>query len=102
MAAVAALAPIFQAVAPIFGSLLSGGGGMPSMPQQQVMPQAPAPAPAPQAPEVVSEASAEPVTDTEAARVRAQKRRASNADKSLFKLGSEDETTTLSKSLLGE
>lgn len=108
MGAFAAIAPIFQAIAPIAGSLLGGGQSFSApppavMPAQQPLPQAPAAVAAPETPKVVTEAAAEePVVDTEAARVRAAKRRASAESTRLFNLGSEDETVVLSKSLLGE
>ena len=84
---------IISAIAPIFGSLFAPD------------PPSPAPAPAPEAPTVstANDISEEPVVDTEAARVRAQKRRKAASDQKLFSLSSDDsDSTILSKSLLGE
>jgi len=101
----AAVVPIIASVA---GSVLSSAlaPSKPSAPAaiQQAIPQA---APEPEAPEpVVSKAEdlgEEPVVDTEAARVRAAKRRKSAEDRRLFALGEDnDETVILTKSLLGE
>ena len=91
---------IISAIAPIFGSLFA-----PDPPSPAPAPAAPAPAPAPEAPTVstANDISEEPVVDTEAARVRAQKRRKAASDQKLFSLSSDDsDSTILSKSLLGE
>jgi hypothetical protein len=101
MGGFAAVAPVFKALAPVVGTLLSGGG---SAPAPAPTPAAPAPAPAPVAPEpTVKEAAESPVIDTEAARVRAVKRRKAAESDRLFALSSEDDSAViLTKSLLGE
>lgn len=104
MGGIAAIAPIFQAIAPLASTLLSGGG--PQAPSPAPAPAAPAVAPPPQAPEVqtVDTTRAEtPAVDTEAARVRASKRRKAAEDAKLFSLSEDDSNAVvLSKSLLGE
>ena len=87
-------------VSTVLSSALSGGGQ--SAPAPQAMPQAPAPVQAPPAPEV-TQAEAETVTDPEAARVRARKRRSEATDRQLFALSEEDDDATiLTKTLLGD
>lgn len=101
MGGFAAALPVIQAIAPIAGTLLGGG----SAPAPAAPPPPPAPAPAPPAPTVSSapEAGLEtPVVDTEAARVRAAKRRKAAADAQLFSLSDTSESSVLTKSLLGD
>lgn len=96
-----AVAPIFKAIAPILGSFMGGGGGAPAPAPLPPPPQA-APAPPPPTESTAKEIQGEePVVDTEAARVRAAKRRA-EADKNLTSLSTTEESTILTKSLLGE
>ena len=75
----------------------------PSAPSPAALPAAPAPAEVPKAPAAVTKAGPEPVIDTEAAGVRARKRRAEAAGKRrLLGLATEDDSVLLSRSLLGE
>ena len=93
--------PILKAVTPLASSLLSSGGGSSPTPA----PATPVPAPAPVAPTVSTapESREEPVVDTEAARIRAQKRRVAAESSRLFQLTDEDDTSVvLTKSLLGD
>lgn len=112
---------IVSAVAPV-ASALGGGGGVfgqilgtvlssalapsaPSAPTPTAAPAAPSAAPAPEAPTESSAADVaaeEPVIDTEAARVRAAKRRKAAEDEKLFSLSSQDDSVVLTKSLLGD
>lgn len=100
----AGITSIFTAIAPVLGSLLGGG---PSAPTPQAPPPAPAPAAPPPAPTVSTApevSGEEPVIDTEAAKVRAQKRRRAAEDEKLFTLSNSEEdstSTALTKSLLG-
>lgn len=114
----AAIAPIASSLAG--GSALGGGGlfgtilssvasnmfapDTPSAPAPAALPPAPEPQAAPVAPPAVEKvATQEPVVDTEAARVRAAKRRKEAGDRRLFSLSKqEDESVVLTKSLLGE
>ena len=95
------IAPILKLVTPLLSGMMGGGG---SAPAPAPLPPPPAPAPAPEPPK---ESTAddikgeEPVVDTEAARVRASKRRAA-AETNLTNLSEEDESTILTKSLLSE
>lgn len=107
-------------VAPALGALSGGGmGGIftsilgqvvssimaPDEPSPQAPPPPPAPVAEPVAPTpVVSEVKSEqPVLDTEAARVRATKRRKSAEDRKLFSLSEEDSAANiLTKSILGD
>lgn len=104
MGGIAAILPVIQAIAPIMGTLLGGGSEPPS---PAPAPPPPAPAPAPEAPKV-SEApdvsQEEPVVDTEAAKVRANKRREAAEQRRLFSLSDEqnDGSVVLTKSLLGD
>lgn len=115
---------ITSAIAPLSGVVGSGGlgGGLlgsvfstvakaafssaPDAPSAAPAPQAPAAAVAPEAPPVVSdapEAAQAAVVDTEAARVRALKRRQEAEGRRLFTLDDEDdESSVLTKNLLGE
>ena len=96
--------PVVQAVAPLASGLLSAGA--PSAPAASAAPAAPAAVAPPPAPEVSSAPEVkreEPVVDTEAARIRAQKRRKAAEDRRLFALSEEDsDAVVLTKSLLGE
>lgn len=99
MGGIAAIAPILSAVGSVAGAFLQ-----PEPPAPAPPPPAPAPAPAPPPPEesrAQDVATEEAVVDTEAARVRAQKRRKAAEDKKLFALEEEDRSTSLTKSLLG-
>lgn len=93
-------------ILPVVTSLLGAfGGGGPSAPSPAPAPPPPAPAPLPPPPEVSSapEASSEPVIDSEAARIRAQKRRQANQDQSLTSLNTEESSSaSLTKSILGD
>lgn len=97
-----AIAPIIASVAgSVLSSAITGGMGGDDGPSLPAVPEA---APVPEAP-VVSKAKdvEEPVVDTDAARVRAAKRRKGAEDRRLFALGEEDdETVVLTKSLLGD
>lgn len=104
MGGLVALAPIIEAVAPIASTLL-GGLMSPEPPAPAPLPPAPTPAEAPPVPEVTKaeDLGEEPVVDTEAARVRAAKRRKEASQRQLFNLsGTEDESVVLTKSLLGD
>jgi len=107
------IAPVLAAAAaPGAATLLGGLGTVASLvtaskgaPSSSPAPAAPAALAAPAAPEasVAPEAQEAPVADTEAARVRAIKRRKASEDTNLFSLSGEDSSsTTLTKSLLGE
>ncbi len=91
------------AVAIIAGSIIAGM--LAPKPETPDFPQLapPTPAEAPEAPEpVVQAASEEPVIDSEAARVRATKRRRASEESKLFPLSStDDDAVVLTKSLLG-
>lgn len=93
-------ASILGAIVPLIGALAGGGGG------GQSAPAAPAPAPAPEAPDTSTAADVgeEPIVDTEAARVRAQQRRAASLeDDTLTGLSESSKTAVnLTNSLLGE
>lgn len=92
----------------LFSSLLStvvSSIFSPDPPSPAAPPAPPAAAPAPQAPTpaITEVKSEQPVVDTEAARVRAAKRRKASEDKKLFSLSSEDtETSVITKSILGD
>lgn len=104
MGGLVAFAPVIEAIAPIASTLL-GGLMSPSAPTPAPLPPAPTPAEAPPVPEVTKaeELGEEPVVDTEAARVRAAKRRKEASQRQLFNLSnSEDESVVLTKNLLGE
>lgn len=95
----AAAIPIIASVAgAVAGKLLESKPDIPDVPT------APQVVQTPEAPEPVLETQdSEPVIDTEAARVRASKRRKQATDRRLFNLTNrDDETVVLSKSLLGE
>lgn len=95
------VASIFSAIAPVFSSLLA-----PDPPSYSPAPPAPAAAPPPPPPEESSalDVSGEaPVIDSEAAKVRANKRRKAAEDRRLFSLSDEEDSSViLTKSLLGE
>lgn len=98
---ISSISPVLSAVS-TFSTLL---GGAPDSPSAAPAPAAPSAVAAPAAPETSSAAdvASSPVVDTEAARVRAQKRRSSAEQRKLFSLSEEDsESTVLTKSLLGE
>ena len=108
----AALAPLLTSV---LGSVASGFIGQafapdpPNLPAPAAPPPAPEVVPTPVAPEVVKEptevakASEAAVIDTEAARVRATKRRRASQETQLLRLNTEeDDAVILTKSLLGE
>lgn len=104
MGGFAAILPVFQAIAPVLGSLLGGGSSAPS---PAPAPAAPAAAPAPEAPEVSTAADVDqeqPVIDSEAAKIRANKRRESAEQRKLFTLSDEEDdgSVVLTKSLLGD
>lgn len=88
----------------ILGGLFGGGDDGPSYlppPPQPTVVQAPTPEPVVKTVEEVKDE--EPIVDTEAARVRASKRRKAAEDRRLFNLGgTDDETVILTKSLLGD
>ena len=96
----------------VLGSIISAvvpalmQSSAPTPPAPAPLPPPPQPAEAPKAPEVADTITQpEQVVDTEAARVRAQKRRAeAESRQQLLSLGEqqEDESVTLTKSLLGE
>ena len=95
-----AVTPFIAAIAPIASSLM----GSMNQPDNQAPPAPPAAAPAPVAPSVAKAedtSGSAPVLDTEAARVRALKRRQASSDNQLIGL-SESDSSTISKSLLGE
>lgn len=91
------IGPIFSAVSSIMGAF---GGSEKDTP---ALPAPPAPAPLPPAPvaSTAPVAPQAPVIDAEAARLRAQKRRAASTERTLFELNSED-PNILTKSILGE
>jgi len=94
------LGSLLGAIVPLIGALAGGGGS------QQAAPAAPAPAPPPVPPTVSTAADIgeEPIVDTEAARVRAQQRRAeAEQESTLFNLSEESKTAvSLTETLLGE
>lgn len=84
--------------------LFAGGG--PEPPQMQAPPPPPPPAPLPATPKVASDAelaASEAVVDTDAARIRALKRRKAAGENNLFELSQPTNSSiTLSKTILGE
>lgn len=90
--------------APLVGSILSSAMA-PSAPSPAPAPSAPAAASAPKPPtasDAPDIAGPEAVVDTEAARIRAQKRRTNSEQRKLFSLSStDDDSVSLTKSLLG-
>lgn len=92
---------VIKAIAPIASSLLGARSG----PDVSPPPPAPVVQQAPEAPDVATadDIGEEPVVDTEAARIRAQKRRKTAEERRLFSLTETDDTSViLTKSLLGE
>jgi len=85
---------------------LMGGQDAPEAPQMQAPPPVPAVAPAPPPPTESTAKDAggeEAIIDSEAARIRAQKRRAGSESDNLFALSAPAEgSATLTKSILGE
>ena len=98
----AAALPVFKAIAPIFGTLL-GGGSSPPAPAPPPPPPPVQPAPPPPEVSTAPDVGEEPVIDSEAARLRASKRRKAAEDEKLFALSEDsNDAVSLSKSLLGE
>lgn len=94
---------VLSAVAPIIGNLMSDTSEPPA---PAPAPPVPTLAPAPAIPPVASTAqdvkSQEAIVDTEAAQIRASKRRKNALDTNLFSLTSADNSASvLTKSLLG-
>ena len=109
MPGIAAIAPVIGALtsaAPAigaFGTILSAVSSK-KAPGGSSAPAVPAAAEAPAAPEVSGADDVDPgqaQVDTEAARVRASKRRKASEGKRLFSLEQEDDSVTLTKTLLG-
>jgi len=107
--AVSAIAPILSGPlgSTVAGTLAKVLTGAPKAPASSPAPAAPAAAPAPEAPAPVEssapEAGEAPVVDTEAARIRAAKRRKAASDRNLFDLNDPTQNSAvLTKSLLGE
>ena len=101
MGGVVSLGMIGQLVGAV-APLLAGGS---SAPAPAAPPPPPAVAPAPVAPQVAEASDTvgqEPVVDTEAARVRASKRRKAAEDERLFSLSDSSDSVVLTKSLLGD
>ena len=103
----AAIGPVLSAISPALGPLstILSSVMAPKPPEQSSAPAAPEVAPAPPPPTESSAddvSSGTPAVDAEAARVRAGKRRKASESKKLFSLGAEeDESVTLTKTLLG-
>lgn len=103
-AAVGGSAGFGSIITSVLGTVLSSALA-PKPPSPQAPPAPPAPAPAPTPPAQVTQVGQEePVVDTEAARVRATKRRKAAEDRRLFALSEsqDDDTVILTKSILGE
>lgn len=100
----AAALPVLKVVAPLFGTLLTSAMA-PKPPAVQPLPAPPQVAPPPPTPEVTKaeEVATETPVDTEAARVRAAKRRKEAEGQNLLSLTpASSDVEVLTKSLLGE